>query len=404
MRGLRVATAVVVGALVGGALTLASQGRGPAAQHLLSVPDASATTFHPGAPDSFLAWVQGRLPKGFGARTRHLAGVGRVATVAENNVWLTRSWSPDGVVVDRPPRSFAIPLDVAAVDPPSFASFLPQADRAMAGALERGEGILGASSAELRGLGIGAVMKLSGGVRVKIAGVLPDALVGASELMVSRETGSRMGVSTVHYELVQPARGARLTPEALAGRLRALMPPGLGPWGRVRVRAPGDTPYFRAGDASLPPVLIKMLFGEFTARPDASHPGYLQLDPSWVRRHVETVVLPLLGRVTCNRAVIPALRGAMRALVRRGLGSLIHTYDGCLAPRFINRDPMGMISHHAWGVAIDINAADNPFGAPPHQDPRLVGVMRRWGFAWGGTFTVPDGNHFEYRRPPDHTG
>ena len=397
------AAAVTVGALVGGALTLALQGRGPAVPHLLSVPDASATTFHPSAPDRFLAWVQGRLPEGFAARTRHLAGVGRVATVAENNVWLTKSWSPDGVIVDHSPSSFAIPLDVAAVDPATYASFLPQADRAMAGALEGGEGILGASSAELRGLGIGAVMRFSRGVRVRIAGVLPDALVGASELMVSRDTGSRMGVSTVHYELVQPAAGARLTAVGLASRLRALMPPGLGAWGRVRVRAPGDTPYFRAGDSSLPPVLIKMLFGEFSARPDPSHPGYLELAPSWVRRHIETVTLPLLGRVTCNRAVIPALRGAMRALVRRGLNSLIHTYDGCLAARFINRDPSGMISHHAWGVAIDINAADNPSGTTPDQDPRLVGVMRRWGFAWGGSFTVPDGNHFEYRRPPDHT-
>jgi D-alanyl-D-alanine carboxypeptidase len=404
MRGLRVAAAVVVGALVGGAITLAAQGRGASAPNLFRGPEAAAATFHPTGPNSFLAWVQGSLPRGLGARTRGLAGVGRVATVAENNVWLTRSWAPGGTVVDRPPRSFAIPLDVAAVDPSSFASFLPPADRDMAGALERGEGILGASSAELRGLGIGAVLRFSGGVTVTIAGVLPDESVGASELMVSRATGSRMGVSTVHYELVQPARGARLTAEGLAARLRGLMPPGLGPWGRVRVRAPGDTPYFRAGDASLPPVLLKTLFGEFAARPDASHPGYLQLDPSWIRHHVQTVVLPLLGRVTCNRAVIPALRGAMRALVRRGLGSLVHTYDGCLAPRFINRDPMGMISHHTWGVAIDINAADNPFGAPPHQDPRLVGVMRRWGFTWGGAFTVPDGNHFEYRRPPDHTG
>lgn len=27
-------------------------------------------------------------------------------------------------------------------------------------------------------------------------------------------------------------------------------------------------------------------------------------------------------------------------------------------------------------------------------------VMERWGFIWGGRFTAPDGNHFEYRRPP----
>jgi hypothetical protein len=26
--------------------------------------------------------------------------------------------------------------------------------------------------------------------------------------------------------------------------------------------------------------------------------------------------------------------------------------------------------------------------------------MERFGFIWGGTFIVPDGNHFEYRRSP----
>jgi hypothetical protein len=34
------------------------------------------------------------------------------------------------------------------------------------------------------------------------------------------------------------------------------------------------------------------------------------------------------------------------------------------------------------------------------QDPALVALLARWGFLWGGTFIVPDGNHFEYRRPP----
>ena len=32
-----------------------------------------------------------------------------------------------------------------------------------------------------------------------------------------------------------------------------------------------------------------------------------------------------------------------------------------------------------------------------HQDPRLVRIMERHGFSWGGRWpTVPDGMHFEY--------
>jgi hypothetical protein len=30
--------------------------------------------------------------------------------------------------------------------------------------------------------------------------------------------------------------------------------------------------------------------------------------------------------------------------------------------------------------------------------------MERFGFIWGGSFIVPDGNHFEYRRAPPTTG
>jgi hypothetical protein len=168
---------------------------------------------------------------------------------------------------------------------------------------------------------------------------------------------------------------------------------------KVQVRAPGETPYFRQGDAVLPPVLLKSLFGEFAARPVPGNPGFLQVDPAWVRAHIVTATVPILGRVTCNRAIVPQLRGAMQELQDAGLASLIHSYAGCYVPRMVNRVPNASISHHTWGVAFDCNAATNPYGAPPHQDPRLVAILRRWGFTWGGEWIVPDGNHFEYKRP-----
>ena len=57
----------------------------------------------------------------------------------------------------------------------------------------------------------------------------------------------------------------------------------------------------------------------------------------------------------------------------------------------------GTTSLHAWGLAVDLNASRNPQGSPPHQDLRLVHVMERHGFSWGGRWpTVPDGMHFEF--------
>ena len=63
-------------------------------------------------------------------------------------------------------------------------------------------------------------------------------------------------------------------------------------------------------------------------------------------------------------------------------------------------NPGGDLSRHAWGAAVDLNYAKNPTGTASGQDPRLVAVMERWGFTWGGGWLVPDPSHFEYVRPP----
>jgi hypothetical protein len=110
--------------------------------------------------------------------------------------------------------------------------------------------------------------------------------------------------------------------------------------------------------------------------------------------------VPLLGSATCNVALFPQLRGAIRQLIAEGLSDTISSYSGCFAPRHINRIPTAGLSHHSWGIAVDINVPQNPFGATPHQDPRMVEVFEEWGFIWGGRFIEPDGMHFEYRRPP----
>jgi hypothetical protein len=397
----KVLAGLLVGLILGATLTLAVQSRG---EQLVDAP--SGLPIAPATPEgdaeppaTFLAWVPGGLPPGFSRSVADLPSIARVTAVAEDNVWMTRSWSSDGALVDHPTRPYAIPIDAAAVSPRSFGAFLPPPDRAVVAALADGQGVLGATSAELRGLGPGAELAFAGGTRVRIVDVLPDELVGAAELLVSNATGEAIGVRRQRYLLVRPRAGGSVTSTQLRARLRPLLPADLGIYRRVQVRAPGETPYFRSGDAVLPPVMIKALFGEFAARPAPGRPGYLDIDPAWVRSQVVTVRVPLIGHVTCNRAFVPQLRDAMSSLERRGLGDLLESYAGCFAPKFVNRDPTAMLSHHAWGIAFDCNFVGNAYGQPPDQDPRLVRTMARFGLIWGGTFIVPDGNHFEYRRP-----
>jgi hypothetical protein len=394
----RTLVALVAGIVVGALLTTAIQGYGLPQAPVGSgdaAPGSQRLTRRP--PHVFLAWVPGGLPAGFGRLVARTSGIVHATVVTEDVAWLRRSWAADGTVVDRPTRPFMIPLDVAAVRPRSFAPFLPASDRAILVELAGGEAVLGATSAALRGLGPGSTLSFAGGARLRVAGILPDELVGAAEVLVSRSTAAELGVTHDRYVLVHSEKGSRLRSEGLARRLRSAM--GGDPDDLVQVRAPGETPYFRAGDAVLPPVLLKTLFGEFAGRPAPDRPGYLSLDPAWVRDHIVTVHVPLLGAVTCNAAIIPQLADAMRELQASGDAALVRSYHGCFAPRFVNRDPGAMLSHHAWGIALDLNLAGNAFGAPPHQDPRLVRVLRDGGFLWGGTFIIPDGNHFEYRRP-----
>jgi D-alanyl-D-alanine carboxypeptidase len=387
------AAGVAMGFALGASLTLAIQG-------WASLPDpgsiaapASPRT-EPEPPETFLVWTSGGMPDGFRSAVRDLDGIQRSMVVASDNAWLVRSWSEQGEVIDDPRKGFAIPLEVGAVDPVEFAPFLPPADRSVTLALVDGQGVLGESSAKLRGLGPGAVLRF-GGVRIEVAAILPDELVGAHELMVSREVGRSIGVTQDRYALVVPD-GAR-TARAVERLLRPILP-GDPP---SKVRAPGDTPYFRQGDAVLPPVRIKLLFGEFQARPEPGRPAFLDVDPAWARRNIDTQQVPLLGGVTCHVSLFPQLRGVVRELIDRGLQETIRSFSGCYAPRHVNRDPGAGLSHHSWGIAVDVNVQQgNLFGQAPHQDPRLVEAFERWGFVWGGTFIVPDGMHFEYHREP----
>jgi hypothetical protein len=168
----------------------------------------------------------------------------------------------------------------------------------------------------------------------------------------------------------------------------------------VRIRRPGETPVFRHGDAVLPQITVKQLFGEFAATARAD--GTLDVDDAWERRHIVSERVPVLGEFRCHRLVMPLVRAALDDLVSRGLGGLVNSADfgGCYYPRFIASDGGSGISHHSWGIAIDINVSEGLPGRQPTIDERIVDAFERQGFIWGGRFLIPDGTHFEFQRFP----
>jgi hypothetical protein len=337
-----------------------------------------------------LAWAARRLPAGLAARLRAAPGITSVTAVRGDLVELVRSTTAERRPVDTPRKGMVIPLDAIAFDPATYPSFLPVSARAAFRRLGRGEALLGATSARLRRLGTGGRLLIGGGRWLTVAGVVDDALVGGAELALTSAGGGAAGVRTDRYLLV-----AYRTDRAEVERaIRERLPAGLGP----RFRGPGETPFFRNGDAVLPQAMVKERFGEFAYRPG---PGRaFTEDPIWEAANIVTARLPILGRVRCHRALMRALGGALRELQQRNLAGLVDRagFGGCWNPRLI-RVGAG-ISRHAWGAAVDLNTRGNPTGLESAQDPRLVEVMRRWGFTWGGHWLVPDPSHFEYLRAP----
>lgn len=134
-------------------------------------------------------------------------------------------------------------------------------------------------------------------------------------------------------------------------------------------------------------------FGAFSYR--YHDDGTIEPDARWVAANIRYARLPLLGFVSCHRLTIPQLRRALQEIEAAGLGPQVRSYSGCYVPRFIERNPTRAVSLHTWGIAFDINVATNQYGTRGDMDPRVVAIFERWGFRWGGRWTVPDPMHFE---------
>ena len=291
---------------------------------------------------------------------------------------------------------FSIPLSTLSLGPVAASSLF---GATTASAIRNDEAVLSKTSARLRKARVGDVLVLRHWdlpktlVRVRVGAVVDDADAGNAEAVISRVSAQLLGFS-------RPSRLAawgdiakvdkawtKLVPESYLRRSAA--PPTL--------------------DSVLSQAELKLTYGEFTVRRDR---GRLESDPAWVKANLVRHTYPIIGPVACHRSMVAPLERVMTELVAAGLADLIDARDtkrsgGCFSAREI-RTTTGTsgrnLSRHAWAAAIDINPSANPFGAKPNMDARLIYVFRRNGFAWGGTWSIPDGMHFELVGPPRIVG
>jgi hypothetical protein len=119
--------------------------------------------------------------------------------------------------------------------------------------------------------------------------------------------------------------------------------------------------------------------------------GRIAPDPAWTAKHITTQVVPILGSVTCNKAIFPQLKAALAEVVSQGLESEIHPdeYAGCYYPRFIAGSTT--LSNHSFGLALDFNVPGNLRGTVGEMNRDVVAIFKYWGGDWRYT----DPMHFE---------
>lgn len=321
------------------------------------------------------------VPASWTRRARKARGVRRVVRVRRGQALLRRT--VNGRVVQSVRGGYAIPIDTLVASPRAYASMLPADVRGAVGHLSPREAVLSRSGSRLRRAGRGARLTLAGGATLRVAAVVDDAHLNGAEMLVAR---SGPGVETrAAHMLVRLSRpeNERSVKRAFRGE-------------RVRVVRRGGRPGTIRGRIARPAEL-KERFGEVAVR--LPYGGdWVKLDPAWVRKNIVAARVPILGTVTCNRRIVRDLRAALGEVERRRLSRLVDRgdYAGCYAPRRIPSS--GSLSLHALGLAIDLNASTNGQYRKGDQDRRLVRIMERHGFTWGGRWpTAPDPMHFEWQ-------
>lgn len=102
---------------------------------------------------------------------------------------------------------------------------------------------------------------------------------------------------------------------------------------------------------------------------------------------------PWFCRIWGHEALDSPLNFAFRLLVARNLAGELRTYDGCFNIRKMTSGQS--YSVHSWGLAVDFNARQNPYGGEVTFSDDFIMCFAEAGFESGALWSTPDGMHFQ---------
>lgn len=131
------------------------------------------------------------------------------------------------------------------------------------------------------------------------------------------------------------------------------------------------------------------------------------LDPRWESEMLTRITLPfplplswnpdlMVGQLRCHKLLADVFSQVFSEIEQQGLAGRVHSLGGCFS--FRTQRAGAKMSTHAWGIAIDLDTANNAQGTAGAMDPGIIAIFRAAGFTWGGDWMGKrrDPMHFQF--------
>ena len=136
--------------------------------------------------------------------------------------------------------------------------------------------------------------------------------------------------------------------------------------------------------------IAELKFGEPNASFEREHMTILDVPQPILDR-----IKALPKRIYLNKQLKEPLLKAFHNLITHCCEEELKTWDGCFNVRKMRG--LTAMSLHSWGIAIDVNAKENPLNATPVLSRTFVKCFEDAGFDWGGRWKRKDGMHFQLK-------